>query len=153
MQSGIRVFYIVEGDFKDAQFYESLLGALVNTCLRDGITVFRTWDLQETKHLIQELVKKCERDALPPTVDTLVTSKRKKDSLTENIWIRMLCCIPTISESIARGILTHFGSLRDLQAALGDLPSFPRVLITPKSSLGKGRIFKLAECLAPPSRD
>ncbi len=79
-------------------------------------------------------------------------NKRKKDSSVENIHIRMLCCIPRISENIARAILTHFGNLGEVQAALASFSAadFPKVLIGPGGTcLGKARVSKLAEVLSP----
>jgi len=177
MKSGFRVFYIVEGNLADASFtHESLMGAMINTvlrpgvvascarhwgreralrvCDRDGIPVFRTWNTLETKHLIQDLIKKLEHEVLP-SGDTLATNKRKKDSTTENIHIRMLSCIPRISENIARAVLAHFGNLRELQAALANfsVADFPKVLISPGTYLGKARVSKMAEVLTPPTAD
>ena len=76
-----------------------------------------------------------------------MTNKRKKDSILENIWIRQLACVPNISESIARAIVGHFGSLVALVEALKGSPeAFPNVVIHASGTkLGKARLNKLRE--------
>ena len=126
--AGVPAIYIIEGNFKDARFsYESLTGAVMDASLREGIYVFRTWYLEETKHLLQQLVKKMPAvlDGEPRREATLV-SKRKKDSLVENIWIKMPACIPTFSEKMCRAIMKHFGTLADLQERLRDVGELPQ---------------------------
>ena len=133
---------------KEASFtFESLLGAVVNAELLEGTHVFRTWDIKETKQLVEQLQKKMPSTCVAPA-ETLVTNKRKKDSNVENIWIRQLACIPLINESIARAILTHFGTMRELREAL-HWNVFPDVPIHASGGLlGKGRIEKLREVFA-----
>ena len=145
---GYTVLFIVEGNLKDASFtFESLLGAVVNAELTEGTHVFRTWDIKETHQLIQQLHKKMSLHCHAPT-DSLVTNKRKKDNTIENIWVRQLACIPLISEGIARAILVHFGSMRDLRDALQS-SVFPDVPIRASGGvLGKARIEKLREVFA-----
>ena len=145
---GYKVVFIVEGNLKDASFtYESLLGAVVNAELTEGTHVFRTWDIKETHQLIQQLHKKMPLHCHAPT-DSLVTNKRKKDNTIENIWVRQLACVPLISEGIARAILVHFGSMRDLRDALQS-SVFPDVPIRASGGvLGKARIEKLREVFA-----
>ena len=145
---GYTVLFIVEGSLKDASFtFDSLLGAVVNAELTEGTHVFRTWDIRESKFLIEHLQKKMPLHCHAPT-DSLVTNKRKKDNTIENIWVRQLACIPLISEGIARAILVHFGSMRDLRDALQS-SVFPDVPIRASGGLlGKARIEKLREVFA-----
>ena len=151
LKSGGRVIYIIEGDFRSARFsFQSLMGACVNAAVRDDLLIFRTWAIEETKQLVQQLVKKFPSASTAPRALGLagLTSKRKKDSEAETIWIRQIMCVPTISESIARAILKHFGTIHDLQQALKDPKAFPDVLIGPNAKLGRARINKLAEVFA-----
>ena len=41
--------------------------------------------------------------------------------------MRMLMCIPSVSELVAKALLKHFGTLANLQSALVDISTFPRV--------------------------
>ena len=58
--------------------------------------------------------------------------------------LRMLLCIPSVSERIARRLIEHFGTIRELQQALDeDLNNFPTVRLCERTCLGKTRIQKL----------
>ena len=148
-KSGLTVVYIIEGELKeDAAMHGALLSSLVRAEVVERVHVFRTWDLKETKRLL-ELLREKMPEHCHVANDTLATSKRKKDNSLENIWIRQIACIPLFSESVARAILLHFGSLRDLQEALRAPAPFPDVPIHPSGSLlGKARIEKLREVFA-----
>ena len=149
-QSGLRVVFIVEGDLRATTMpYASVMGACVGAelCRRDA-HVFRTWDLDETVHLVVHLFHKvgiqrtCPSGVGPPTL----TSKRKRESDMETCWIRQLMCVPSVSENVARCLLEHFGSLAGLQRALSDPESFPRVQIGERS-IGKARLAHLRKYL------
>ena len=101
--SGLHVSYILEGDFN---------GALVgNLLLHAGITtVLRTANIHETKFVLTQLASKCQGVAKPMPLG-VVSSKRRKEDDTRNIWIRQLACIPSISEHIATTLIDHFGSM------------------------------------------
>ena len=150
LKSEYKVFYILEGDFRDVKGclpYGALFGAYTNASLLDGVVVFRTLNIEETKYLIVSLANKCQTISKTPLRG--LVSKRKKDGDTENIWVRQLTCVPTISESIAVVLLKHFGSMSSLREALQEQHSFPKVPLSRSVSLGKARIAKLAEVLLP----
>ena len=77
----------------------------------------------------------------------VVSSKRKKEDDTRNIWIRQLACIPTISEHIAATLVDHFGSMAALREALNNPETFPIVQLSRGACLGKKRLAKLATVL------
>ena len=141
--SGLTVFYILEGDFRNADVlpYAAVVGAYANASLLEGVKVFRTLNIEETKFLIFTLAKKCQATSNTPT-RALVSKRKKADSL-ENIWIRQLASVPTISESIAVAILQHFGTMSQLREALQDPRNFPPVPLSRGACLGKARIEKL----------
>ena len=51
-------------------------------------------------------------------------------------------------ERIARLLLEHFGNLRELQDALADLNSFPKIRLDDRTCIGKTRLKMLARYLA-----
>ena len=57
-------------------------------------------------------------------------------------------CIPTVSETVARKLLEHFGTPEKLREALRSTGKFPRIQLTEKTALGKARVAKLAKHLA-----
>ena len=147
--SGLHVFYILEGDFKAVRGlpYGAIVGAYSNLLLHQGIaTVIRTADIFETKFVLTQLASKCQGVAKPMPLG-VVSSKRKKEDDTRNIWIRQLACIPTISEHIAATILDHFGSMSALREALRSPETFPVVHLSRSACVGKKRVAKLATVL------
>ena len=80
----------------------------------------------------------------PPISSGLVVSKRKRDA--DNCHLRMRCCMPSISESVADALLKHFGDLHSLQDALSSGERFPTVSLG-KTTVGKARIATLRKYL------
>ena len=141
------VFYLIEGDLSSTNLpHETLLGACIKAELRDSSHLIRTACTEETAMVVMQLVRKCtgERGGVPSGIKP--TSKRVRDS--ETVWIRQLMCIPSISERIARKLLEHFGDMRRLREALGDMNSFPRVRLDARTCIGKARLQLLARYLA-----
>lgn len=146
-----RVFVLIEGDLRAPSFpYESLIAACINAELRRNSHVIRSLDADETAMVVRHLCKKAGNPApgvpsgiAPPAIPK---SKRSRDSEEENVWIRQLMCVPSISERIARALLAEFGTLPVLVQALNaDLRAFPRVRLDASTCLGKTRIATLAK--------
>ena len=140
------VFLIVEGDLSSSNLpHANLLGACLNAMLRPGSNLFRTACIEETALVIKQLVNKCA--AGPPGIPGIKPkSKRARDK--ETVCIRVLMCIPSISERISRKLLAHFGSLRAIQEALEDIDSFPRIRLDARTCIGKKRVQMLAKYLS-----
>ena len=148
---GCQVVYVFEGDFRETGgMYPNLLGLWINSELRPSYT-FRTLDLQETALVLHGLITKLEHTAsyaapanglAPPNL-----SKRKRNEDADTVFLRVLMCVPSISEPIARKLADQFGSLPKLQAALRSTEKFPRIKLTEKTVLGKARLAKLARHL------
>ena len=137
--------FIIEGDLRTTTLpYKSLLGAVVNCELRDTAHVFRTWDVNETAHLLTHLAQKMQAVHAAPS--GFVTAKRKRDSDPDICWMRQLMCIPSISEKIARKLLDEFGSLPQLQDALRS-DEFPCIRLDERACLGAARRDTLAKYL------
>ena len=81
--------------------------------------------------------------AAPPAPLT----KRKRDQDKDTIYLRMLQCVPAISESVAKKIVEHFDTLPALQRALEDLDAFPNIRLNEKRCLGKARPSMLRAAL------
>ena len=148
--TGLPIFVIVEGDLSDTSLsYNALLGACVNVELRKNSHLIRSCDVQETAAFLRHLVQKCDGapPALPPSRRPPGTSKRKRDAELETCWVRMLTCIPSVSERVAAKLIQHFGNLTALVDALADEKNFPMVRLYEKSCLGKARIRHLANYL------
>ena len=145
--SGLPVLFLIEGDLRGTTMpFKSLLAATVNAALRRGAHVFRTWDMTETAQLLPVLVEKMEAPhGIPSGMSPPLLGKRQRDEDTDFCSLRMLRCVPSISEGIARKLLEHFGSLGSLHQALGSGEEFPAIALDARHSLGKKRIAKLRE--------
>ena len=145
--TGYRIVIIVEGNIREGRFpQKSLMGAIINTSMRKGFTVYRTWDHYETAFLLQLLIDKmlCWGSGTPPVSSGIVMSKRKRDE--GQTQVRMLCCIPTISENVANALLKHFHNIPGLQEALSNGERFPRISLG-KACIGPTRLKTLRKHL------
>ena len=141
------VFSVVEGDLSSTSLpHETLLGACLNAELRPGSHLIRTACIEETALVTKQLADKLACG--PPGVPSGLQPKSKRERNEETVWIRQLMCIPSISERIARLLLEHFGNLRELQDALEDLNSFPKIRLDERTCIGKTRLKMLARYLA-----
>ena len=77
--------------------------------------------------------------------EVVIVKKRKRDE--ENVLFRMLACIPTISEAVARALVDRFDTLPALQMALR-ADDFPRVPFgNGEHCIGQARIATLRKTL------
>ena len=149
-ETGCRVIFLVEGDLRSTTFnYDSLLGAVINAELRKGSCVIRTVDLRETAAVVRHLVEKGQFEpGMPPSALTPPSvssaSKRERDCERKVCWTRMLMCVPSVSERIAKKLLDEYGSLPAIQTALQTPKTFKRIRLDDRFCLGKERIKKLA---------
>lgn len=123
--------------------YESLLGAAVNAELRRNCHVFRTWDIWESALLLRQLVNKMEHCSTGAPNGLRLTPKRKRVADSETCWMRMLVCIPGVSEQVAKALLKQFGTLANLQSALIDISTFPRAKFNDRACIGAKRLKTL----------
>ena len=144
-----QIFWFIEGDLRGHTVpQESLLGACVNMALRKNSVLVRTSDEFETAAVIKQLVSKCSdnRPGIPTGgAPAAPLTKRKRDSDAHLVFLRMLQCIPSISEGIARKIAEIFPTIPDLQRALADMPTFPEIRLDQKRVLGKTRLAILRQ--------
>ena len=113
------IFYIIEGmgnesgtgNFSYSIEDKKLVGAVINTMLRDDIRVFVTKDLVDTYNLIHHIYKNSEK-ILTPKSHKLVLKKEKhlgKADYFKNVLIQ----VPGVSEKIALEIVKKYSSLKD----------------------------------------
>ena len=152
--TGLQIFVVVEGDLRDQTLpYASLLGACINAELRHGCSLFRSCDVQETASVIQQLAAKCDRappglpsGLRPPALEN--HSKRKREADKQNVFTKMLMCVPSVSERVAGKLFEHFGgSIPALQRAPVDIKNFPTVRLDDRSCLGQARLKAIAAYL------
>ena len=147
-EASCKVFFIIEGNLREdwGIQYNSLISSLLNAELRTNTHVIRTFCVEESATIIKHLSQKCD-GSLPTGVPTVITKKRKRDADPNLVFMRQLMCIPTISENVAKKLLEKFSSINELQKALNNKAEFPKIMLNPKTSLGKTRINTLRKYL------
>lgn len=140
------IYYIIEGrvnwdDSCEPGMFridkKALHGAIINTIMRDKISIFFTKDVQETLFLIKEIYTRVKKDPYlyfsinknnmcdvpdDTTVNSVAatginttvtpTPHKKSASMTKMDCFKLqLCQIPGVSEKTATVIATHFGTL------------------------------------------
>ena len=126
--------------------HATLLGACLNADLRPGSHLIRSACIEETAMVIKQLGEKLAGGL--PGIPSGIQPKSKRVRDSETVWVRQLMCIPSISARIARLLLEHFSNLRELQDALEDLNSFPKIRLDDRTCIGKTRLKMLARYLA-----
>lgn len=119
-----KIYYLLELGLMNHQNMEKMVvGALINTQLRDKIGVFRTCNEVDTWRLICEIVDRIGED--PPKYmireecgggPMIPTAGIKK----EPTYINMLCQVPSISLKTAKAIASKYPTLMSLAEALRD---------------------------------
>lgn len=126
-----QVFYILEGScpfHATPRNYQDKIvhGSIINTMLRDKISVFFTKNVDETFQMLQCIWKRVHEDpekyANPsqPTADHGKTTSvvRIKDPST--CYLNQLCQVPDISVKTAEAIIQRFPSMKELYEAFKD---------------------------------
>lgn len=146
-----KIFWLVEGNLDGhAVSSESLWGACINMSLRRNSHFIRTVDVAETAFVVKQLIKKCCGPApgISHGVQTPAPmNKRKRDSDEGLVYLRQLMCIPSVSESVAKKLKEHFGTLPALQKALAEIETFPTIRLNERSCIGRTRLQKLRKYL------
>jgi ERCC4-type nuclease len=117
------VMYIVEGNMdKSLQNTDygipigTLVGALMNTQLRDNCFVYKTASVHETVVVLSKLSSQLGKEySIPTTYASTRRGKRKRDCMTPDVWFSsQLQLIPQCSSGIATAIAEKYTSPREL---------------------------------------
>ena len=126
--------YLIEGNILSTAGIagiaeNTLLSAIVNTFVRDGIVVFRTFSVRETAKFLLKMAEKIaqfglEKNGKPPEpseTDYLNTiSKVKKANMTARMcYMSQLCQIPGVSAIVAQRISMEYPTMGKLMSAYG----------------------------------
>lgn len=177
------IYYIIEGIVNLDDKIESglfkidkkaLHGAIINTVMRDKISVFFTKDIHETMFLIKEIYTRVKKDpylycyknkddsvrdihseslcttaSIPPLIT--VTHSKKCPTMTKMDCFRLqLCQIPGVSEKTATVIAAHFGTLSSFVNELAKIDETEKlnVLKNLSTTNSKGKTRKISTSTA-----
>lgn len=146
MQTGVPLFYIVEGSIDNT----TALSAILNTITRDNIPVLRTESVTETVNVLVHLQTKWGNtlNSTSNNIRVPILSKRKRMLEEPTVFLRQLMCMSGISENIARKIMTVYPTITSLQTVLRTTPDALRTLATsPTRKIGDKLIATLCRGL------
>jgi ERCC4-type nuclease len=145
------VYYIIEGSF--GGFYESneiqrfagierknIIGAIINTMIRDGVKVITTKDLNETYDLVINMYERINNDPskyLTHGTEEENCQKRKGN----NVFYNMLCQIPGVSNKVANVITSKYNSFNSFYEALKDLDDTQKLKVLKEIKLDSNRVI------------
>tara|TARA_Y200000002_G_scaffold379923_1_gene390258 strand:+ start:575 stop:1321 length:747 start_codon:yes stop_codon:yes gene_type:complete len=133
MNSNIKlknIIFLVEGELRDMKHgkvdKKTLQGSIINTMFRDGISVYRTENINETIYFIERLMdkvlkdKKCISNLVEEIsdtkldyVDTKVLSKKK--CLTPEVYNQLILMqIPGVSKIFVDTIMEKYSSIKKI---------------------------------------
>ena len=135
------VIFLVEGEIQDLSFGKikknTLLGAIQNTMFRDGFSVYRTQNIQETCEFIERFLDKFLKDKTKNLTHLLtengteVKSKldyidvkkvKKKNNMTPEVFHKLvLLQIPGVSQNFVDRIFKEYNSLREILTAYDNI--------------------------------
>lgn len=122
MNSGLdtqRIMYLIEGNMDYDLTHKisglpvsTLIGSIINTQLRDGISVYKTAHINETVSYICRLAEKMEKEGdiffkkiattMTDSEYSSVLKKKKKANMTPKVWfISQLSLVPQVTEKVA----------------------------------------------------
>ncbi len=129
-QSGYKpsqIYYIIEGNIKltaTSKSQKPLVGALINTMLRDKICTMITRGVDETYALICDIFERVKADPdkyKNPSVAGQIITMTQGDKITPEICFRnQLCQIPDVSEKTASAVMGRFSTMKSLILELHD---------------------------------
>lgn len=145
INSGIpkqKVMFLVEGTMKNLSFgnikKKTLLGAIQNTMFRDGFSVYRTGNIEETIEFIERFLDKLIKDKTKNLTHLIldnagedlkskleyidVKKVKKKNNMTPEVFNKLvLLQIPGVSQNIVDRIFEEYNSLKQI------LDSYPLI--------------------------
>ena len=154
INSGIpkqKVMFLIEGTMKNLSFgnikKNTLLGAIQNTMFRDGFTVYRTSNLEETIEFIERFLDKflkdktknltnlvVDKDAVKSKLEYIDVKKvKKKNNMTPEVFNKLvLLQIPGVSQNIVDRIFEEYSSLKQI---LDKYPEIDKLEISDEKKL------------------
>lgn len=117
------IYYIVEGHVDYKKNADQVIGAVINTMLRDDVKVFNTKSLEETVAFILNVFNRITENPgkyLHPGCNKSLVMKKEKGG---NKFTNMLCQIPGVSQKIADRIVCKWKNFHEFYESLRELSS------------------------------
>ena len=135
-----RILYIIEGQIVDSKFINKniIISSIINTIIRDKITILMTKSSSETVNFIELTAKKIQKQGLSfmnstdsiGYDDNIISNlqTQKKSNITKEICQKMmLCSIPSVSSKISERLMLNFGNLYNMIQTIKDISPDDRI--------------------------
>jgi len=149
-----RVIYLIEGETWNKFYHktfdeEKLKGCIINTMVRDKISVYRTKNMDDTIEFIKDIYKRLPKymnEMNKNEEDKYEIKLKKKDNITNNIcYINQLRQIPGVSQTFAEKIAENYPTMKQLFNAYNNIGEedekqkkqmLKNIMVTDKRKLG-----------------
>lgn len=152
-KKNIPVVYLIEGFYvrggHESVPHKNLLAALVNTNLRDDISVYHVETLKDSVDYLLEIQKKLPQfqgnDKVAAEAEYITSIQKKKgDNINpENILIFMLCQIPKVGHNVAKVIAEKYKTVTELCFCFEECEDEHPEWLLSEIKVGKRRIGKI----------
>ena len=127
------IIFLIEGDFRDytGKYLlpsSTLKSSILHTLIRDGFSVFRTVDLNETIDFIERLAdtafnhpEKLSVSDVRSKYRDIVNVRKIKNITPKTYYFSLLTHIPCVSKAIAEYIVEHYPTISSLCDAYREL--------------------------------
>ncbi len=125
-----QIYYIIEGTIKyetqKSSTQKIIQGAVLNTMLRDKISIINTKNLNETYELICNIYKRFCDDPKKyinseNNFHQTINVETSSEDSSAMVYKAMLCQIPSINEKSAQAIMDAYPTLKNLMVHLSSL--------------------------------
>lgn len=149
---GRRVGYIIEGSMSFSGREEpAIVGAVINTILRDGLGMFFTSGPAETLSLIKEVVWRVAKDPAKYMSSSAATELSPSVPIkNESTFTNMLCQVPGISLKTAKAITARWPMFSEMYLELVGLEDKQKLIALKSITTidGKGKARKISGAVA-----
>lgn len=120
--SNCSIHYILEEQIPNNHLKSTVLGSIINSMLRDNISIFKTSNIMDTYEYIEKMIKNlpdCIQDRIKSINEPIkyvecVKSKKKENITPENFFYHLLMTIPGVSATIAQSLVQQYPDLYSL---------------------------------------
>jgi len=135
-----KILYIIEGKIENSKYinYDTIVSSIINTVLRDRISVLMTKTPGETVKLIESIAKKIDKQGISfiekknnsEYDDNIISNlqTQKKSNITKEICQKMMICsIPNVSSKISDRLMLNFGNIFNMIQSIRDISPDERI--------------------------
>jgi len=106
------IIYLIEGTVIQEEYKQIFYSSLFSINQKKGFSLYRSTGIEESAYIICNMALNQNKEEKKPDYTSLIAKKKSSYITKDNIDQIMLSQIPSISENIAKAVLTEFGGLK-----------------------------------------